>query len=102
MTPVIWADTVDEVVTVMHPRQVRLGRAPAPPVRLELAATDLDRTWSVSASPAAPEGRTATVRGPAEALALLVWRRIALDDRRLSVDGDEAVLTAVLADHFVP
>ena len=56
----------------------------------------------MSASTAAPEGRTATVRGPAEALALLVWRRITLDDGRLSVDGDEAVLTAVFADHFVP
>jgi len=102
VAPVIWADTVDEVVTVMHPRQVRLGRAPAPAVRLELAATDRDRTWSVSASPTAPEGRTATVRGPAEALALLVWRRITLDDGRLSVDGHEAVLTAVLDDLFVP
>ncbi len=102
VAPVIWADTVDEVVTVMHPRQVRLGRAPAPPVRLGLAATDLDRTWSLSAAADAPEARAATLNGPAEALALLVWRRIGLDDPRLSVDGDEAALTAVLADHFVP
>jgi len=102
VAPLIWADTVDEVVTVMHPRQVRLGRAPAPPVRLGLAATGLDRTWSLSASTAAPEGRTVTLRGPAGALALFLWRRIGLDDPRMSVDGDEAALTAVLADHFVP
>ena len=102
LAPVIWADTVDEVVTVMHPRQVGLGRAPAPPVRLGLAATDLDRTWSLLAAADAPEARAATLNGPAEALALLVWRRIGLDDPRLSVDGDEAALTAVLADHFVP
>ena len=78
--PVLWADTVDEAVTVMHPRQVRLGRASAPPVRLGLAATDLDRTWSLSAAADAPAARAATLTGPAEALALLVWRRIGLDD----------------------
>ena len=100
--PVIWADTVDEVVTVMHPRQVRLRRAPAPPVRLGLAATDIDRTWSLSAATEAPARRAATVSGPAERLALLVWRRIGLDDRRLTVDGDDTALAAVLADHFVP
>jgi uncharacterized protein (TIGR03083 family) len=27
--PLLWVDTVDEAVTVLHPRQVRLGRAPA-------------------------------------------------------------------------
>ncbi|HEU4545242.1 MAG TPA: maleylpyruvate isomerase family mycothiol-dependent enzyme [Microlunatus sp.] len=100
--PVLWADTVDEVVTVMHPRQVRLGRAPAPTVRLVLAATDLDRTWSLSAAADAPAARAATLNGPAEALALLLWRRTGLDDPRLSVDGDEVALAAVLADHFVP
>ena len=26
--PMLWADTVDEALTVMHPRQVRLGGRP--------------------------------------------------------------------------
>jgi uncharacterized protein (TIGR03083 family) len=100
--PTIWADTVDEAVTVMQPRQVRLGRTPAPPVRLELAATDVQGRWSTAAAAAAPGGRAATVLGPAEALALLVWGRTGLDDARLAVHGDGTALAAVLTDHFLP
>jgi uncharacterized protein (TIGR03083 family) len=102
VAPDVWADTVDEVVTVMHPRQVRLGRAPVPSVRLALGATDVDRDWSLSAADEVPSGRTATVLGPAEALALLLWRRIGLDDHRLRVRGDVDALAAVLDDHLVP
>ena len=44
-TPVVWADTVDEVVTVMQPRQERLGRMEPLPAPVALHATDADRTW---------------------------------------------------------
>ena len=73
-----------------------------PSVRLALGATDVDRDWSLSAADEVPAGRTATVLGPAEALALLLWRRIGLDDHRLRVQGDRDALATVLDDHLVP
>lgn len=96
----VWADTVDEVVTVMHPRQVRLGRALAAPVRIALTATDADLSWTLPASPAATE--KITVSGPAESLALLLWGRTGASDPALDVTGDGDVLRAVLDDRFVP
>ncbi|MGC3994034.1 MAG: maleylpyruvate isomerase N-terminal domain-containing protein [Propionicimonas sp.] len=48
---VAWADCLDEVVTVMHPRQLRLGRIPAPSVRVRLVATDADADHVLAGSP---------------------------------------------------
>lgn len=100
--PALWADTVDEAVTVMHPRQVRLGRAPAAHVRIGLTATDVDRSWTLPAAEEAVSEPAVTVSGPAEALALLLWRRTGADDPRLRVVGDTTALAAVLGDRFVP
>lgn len=99
--PTVWADTVDEALTVMHPRQVRLGRAGATRVRLVVVADDVDRTWHLPGAPSGLEP-VATVSGPAEALALLAWGRTPVTDERLRVDGDLAALAAVLADRFLP
>lgn len=98
----IWADTVDEVVTVMHPRQVRLGRSQATHAPVVLVAEDVGRTWTLSAAPDASSGPAAGITGPAEALALLLWRRIDLDDPRLSVSGDRQLVADVLNDRVVP
>ena len=84
----------------MHPRQLRLGRAPAAPVRIELTATDADRHWTLPASPTATE--KIRVRGPAECLALLLWGRTTAADQALQVTGDGQLLTAVLDGRFVP
>ena len=40
--------------------------------------------------------------GPADALALLLWGRIGLDDPRLNVTGDRSAAAAVLAAGIVP
>lgn len=92
----LWVDTVDEAVTVMHPRQVRLGRAALPAVRLRLRAAE--RSWLLLAA-AEP---AAIISGPAEVLALLVWGRTSLSDPKLRVDGDDGALRRILTDHFVP
>jgi uncharacterized protein (TIGR03083 family) len=102
VAPARWADTVDEAATVMHPRQVRLGRAPAAPVRIRLTAVDAGRAWTLPAASDAPEEPAVAVAGPAEALALLLWRRTMPDDPRLVAAGDTDALRAVLADRFVP
>ncbi|GMA25518.1 hypothetical protein GCM10025864_32770 [Luteimicrobium album] len=107
----VWADTVDEVVTVLHPRQVRLGRAPAPAVAVDLVATDVHgpsdaivlappvASWRIGRSDAAADAR---VEGPAWALALLLWGRLSPDDDALAVRGDPAALQAVLGRTLVP
>ncbi len=72
MPPAVRADTVDEVVTVMSPRQVSLGRCAPLPAALRLPATDTGRTWMPEHEPGAP---AVEVAGPAAALPLLLWRR---------------------------
>lgn len=118
--PALWADTVDEVVTVMHPRQVRLGRTEPLEGRLVLTATDTGtdagadpdsgsgpgtdagRTWSLAAADDAPADPAATVHGPAQALALLLWGRTTTADSTLTVAGDRAWLDDVLARPITP
>lgn len=49
----VWADTVDEVVTVMYPRQVALGRTNRVVARVELEASDVAPdagSWSLGAA----------------------------------------------------
>lgn len=100
--PAVWADTVDEVVTVMQPRQVRLGRMAALPGRIRLVATDVAARWTMHADDDAPPEPVAEVRGPARTLALLVWGRTTADDETLQVAGDRAALDAALAERITP
>ena len=100
VAPEVWADTVDEVVTVMQPRQVRLSRMPPLPTAIDLVATDADRRWRLS-TPA--DGDAAVeVRGPASTLALLLWGRAGADDAALTVTGDRAALDDALAAPLTP
>jgi uncharacterized protein (TIGR03083 family) len=95
-------DGIDEVVTVFFPRQVRLGRIRALDRSLAVRADDGSR-WVVAGD--GTEGLTladAEVAGPAEALYLLLGRRIGLDDPRLTLDGDPAAAEAVLGTAIVP
>lgn len=97
--PEVWSDTVDEVVTVMQPRQVLLGRMPEPGLRLDLLATDDDRSWRLG-----PEAATTrvVVRATSETLALLLWGRRTADDDRVRVDGDAGALRGLLAQRLTP
>ncbi|WP_421734215.1 maleylpyruvate isomerase family mycothiol-dependent enzyme [Cellulomonas sp.] len=98
--PWLWADTVDEVVTVMQPRQERMGRMEPLPAPIRLVARDADRTWLLGAT-SGPDP-VATVRGPADALALLLWGRATPDDPRLTVEGDAAALSDALGRRLTP
>jgi hypothetical protein len=57
-----------------------------------------------SAVPAtsAPADADVMVAGPAEALYLMLWRRVGPDDPRLQVTGDLTALSAVLESAIVP
>jgi uncharacterized protein (TIGR03083 family) len=98
--PVVWADTVDEVVTVMQPRQERMGRMEPLDAPIELVAVDAERSWLLGA-PTVPEP-SVTVTGPADALALLLWGRVFPGDERLTVSGDAAALEDALGRRLTP
>lgn len=100
--PALWADTVDEVVTVVQPRQVALGRMPALPGRVRLHADDADRAWTLHAADDAAPDPVVEVDGPAQRLALLLWGRTTSDDPDLVVHGDRAALDATLAARLTP
>lgn len=104
--PEVWADTVDEVVTVLQPRQVGLGRMAPLRHPVALMATDVDGTpvWVLGApgeraDEVAPD---VVVTGPAEGLALTLWRRLTPAEAGLTVEGDRADLEAALAEPIVP
>ncbi|MBN0041309.1 maleylpyruvate isomerase family mycothiol-dependent enzyme [Cellulosimicrobium cellulans] len=95
--PAVWADTVDEVVTVLQPRQVRLERM-APLARpLALRATDAGRSWVLGGG-----DPVATASAPARELALALWGRLTPDAAGVVVDGDAGALAAALAERITP
>ncbi|MCB7135400.1 maleylpyruvate isomerase family mycothiol-dependent enzyme [Cellulosimicrobium marinum] len=103
VAPAAWADTVDEVVTVMQPRQIRLGRVEPPDHPVALVAPDAGRSWVLGAPDDAPT--TVRVTAPARELALVLWRRVPPDPGTvpgLVADGDPDALAQTLAGRITP
>ncbi|MBO0594825.1 maleylpyruvate isomerase family mycothiol-dependent enzyme [Nesterenkonia sp. E16_7] len=96
--PAVWADCVAEVVEVLHPRQLRLGRAKDPQECLLLVSERSDRQWQVPAESLADPA--AVIRASDLELALLLWGR--LDEAGLAVSGDARAAAAVLAGPLTP
>lgn len=90
-------DGVAEVVEVMYPRQVAMGRQA--PLRSRLVLRTSAAEWPLGT------GATAVLTAPAPALLLLLWKRVTLeqvlaDGGRL--DGDRTVADDVLAATLTP
>ena len=100
--PEVWVDTVDEVVTVMQPRQVKLGRMPRLTGPIDLVATDVDRRWRLDSAAEPDDPAAVEVHGPASSLALLLWRRASSDDPALRLVGDRSVLDDALTQALTP
>jgi uncharacterized protein (TIGR03083 family) len=104
--PEVWADTVDEVVTVLQPRQVGLGRMEPLRHPVSLVATDVAGTpgWVLGASGERAEevAPGVVVSGSAEGLALTLWRRLTVAEAGLTVEGHRDDLEAALAQPIVP
>jgi len=94
-----WADCLDEVATVMHPRQIRLNRIGPPATRTRFVADDVQADHLLRESPG---GSETVVSGPVRSLALLSWGRLPRTDSSLSVAGDVAALDATLAAGLTP
>jgi uncharacterized protein (TIGR03083 family) len=92
----IAVDGVDEVCSVMYPRQARLNRIP------ELTHTvGLDTgTEVIILGPGSDPD--ATVAGSAPDLLLLVWRRLGLDAGFFEIDGDVEAVRTVFASAITP
>ncbi|GEK79987.1 maleylpyruvate isomerase family mycothiol-dependent enzyme [Agrococcus baldri] len=101
----VWLDCLDEVVGVMHPRQLRLERVAPPAARIVFAPTGADASWTLAGAP--DDAPVVTVAGPASALALLAWGRGVPDDDRLAgagveVKGERSLADAVLRAGITP
>ena len=89
-------DGIAEVLEVMHPRQVALGRAQAPTRSVELVSST-GRRWELGAGPS-----VGTVTGPPAELLLLLWGRTPRTSPELEVSADLDALDALLAGHVTP
>ncbi|MCA5894874.1 maleylpyruvate isomerase family mycothiol-dependent enzyme [Isoptericola sp. NEAU-Y5] len=98
VAPEVWADCVDEVVTMFAPRQVRLGRTAPLTVPLRVVAADLGWSWTLGEGPAP----AATLTAPAHGLALLLWGRLEPAEAGAVVTGDAAAAERALAGPLVP
>lgn len=101
--PVLAVDGLDEVARIFFPRQVALGRTE--PLRSSLAVVPGDGgpRWVFAGDGTAPPTRAdVTLSGPADALLLLIWGRIPLDDERIRINGSAATARAVLSAGLVP
>ena len=94
-----WHDCLDEVVTVMHPRQLRLGRIRPPLGRVRFVAVDAPADYLLQGSPGGVE---TVVTGAIRSLALLAWGRLDAADPSLAISGDTDGLAEVLAAGLTP
>ena len=97
--PAAWLDCFDEVVTIMHPRQIRLRRIKAPEIRVRFEVGEGSSVWLDGAPAEAPE---LIISGPARSLALLAWGRTTPDDPALTVTGNRVALDELLAAGLTP
>jgi uncharacterized protein (TIGR03083 family) len=100
----LWADGVEEVVTVFEPRQVRLGRMRPLPRLICLRDAGTGHTWVLGGDEddRVAEEPAATVAAPARELDLLLWGRIGPASAGVTVTGDPAAVTDALTAGIVP
>ena len=97
LDPALAADGVAEVVDTMAPRQVRLGRAAAPPHAIRIRAGDTGSSWILGAGEP-----VATMHATAATLLLVLWGRLAAEDPAVTWNGDRQKALASLSRPLVP
>ena len=97
LDPALAADGVAEVVDTMAPRQVRLGRAAAPPHAIRLRAGDTGSSWILG-----PGEPVATMDATAATLLLVLWGRLSAADPAVTWNGDQQKALASLSGPLVP
>ena len=87
---------------MFFPRQVRLGRIPPLTGSLGIRVDDQELVLAGDGIAPLVGPPDATVGGPPDALALLLWGRVGLDDHRIALTGDRSIAAAVLSAGIVP
>jgi uncharacterized protein (TIGR03083 family) len=108
--PLLAADGVDEVFTVMMPRVRKRNGPPPLPEPLLFRAVDTGHTWLWSPADEGPvvepvAGKAdprAKVEGTAQDLLLVLWKRLALEETAARAVGDESVARDFLAAKLTP
>lgn len=103
--PDIAADGIHEVVTMFFPRQVRLSRTRSLDVAVRLEIDDVETADLVLAGDGVRphhEAVDATVRGGAEDILLVLWKRRSLDDTGVRISGDSRAAERVLSAALTP
>lgn len=100
MTPEFAADGVDEVASIFHPRQVRLGRTTPLDAAVRLVAEDTGDVWVLGDADSDP---AASLTARARDLYLGLWGRLdLLDVPTARVDGDRGAVQTALGSSLVP
>lgn len=111
LDPMLCADGVDEVLTVMLPRVALFVPKPALAARMAIEATDTGDRWELEPdgqidSAATGSGVGASLVGPASGLFALLWRRgfLGADGAEIGVgvEGDRAVVDALFMARLTP
>jgi uncharacterized protein (TIGR03083 family) len=102
LDPALAADGVAEVVEMVYPRQVRLGRQAPLTHSLRIEVSGGSSYTLAERLNLSPESVDATVSGPAEALLLLLWKRTTLEDPRVRLSGSAAAAREILGAHITP
>lgn len=98
--PERWLDCLHEVVTVMHPRQVRLERAAPPSAAIAFRPEGAGASLALAGAPEGAE--EVIVAGSSKSLALLAWGRLPLDAPGIGVRGNRSLAAAVLGQGLTP
>jgi uncharacterized protein (TIGR03083 family) len=92
---------VDEAMTMMFPRQVRLGRIPPLTQGVRLELTDAGGAYVLAGDGLDPRAAyDATLRGSAEHVFLWLWGRLSTSE--LDVEGDAGAVAAAHAAALTP
>ncbi len=121
LSPVLAADGVDEVLTVLLRRMHERGHDAVLTAPLTIRATDVDRAWTLSPRPVPPaqhrepdayqgpplvvqraHPQADRVEAPAAVLLQLLWGRAGMDHRSVVVRGDHSRVYAFLASPLTP
>ena len=96
-------DGVDEVVSVLFARQVRLGRIEPLKAAVRLESVETGASWVLSGDGIGPPAKVAgSVTAPAATLLLLLWRRIAVTAPGVAVTGDAAAVERAFEMAWTP
>jgi uncharacterized protein (TIGR03083 family) len=92
-------DAIDEALTMFLPRQLKRERLAPIAERIELRA-EQGPVYALGGQDG--DIPVATVRGPAEALLLLIYKRQSTSDATIRIEGDLATAERILAQPLTP